>query len=175
MVNSMRRGHLGHYYHTVTLRALMHSLTSHRKIIIVFTGTKCLAAALINLQTTHYNKMKDAHTWPCIYFKISMLSKVLQTQLILSLTYYLKCIKEVKCNMLCTHKQGFIAVLYSTFTYTVKMCTLQVNHCIFKKISDSISDSETDLCTKVNRSAFIRCIFFQVLIQLHGTSFTLLL
>lgn len=64
MVNSMRRGHLGHYCHAVTLRALVHSLTSHRKIIIVFTETKSLAAALLNLLTTNYNKMKDAHTRP---------------------------------------------------------------------------------------------------------------
>jgi len=36
----------------------------HRKIIIVFTDTKSLAAALLNLSTTNYNKRKDAHTRP---------------------------------------------------------------------------------------------------------------
>lgn len=64
MVDSMRRGHLGHYCHTVTLQALVHSLTSYSKIIIVFTETKSLAAALLNLSTTNYNKRKDAHTRP---------------------------------------------------------------------------------------------------------------
>lgn len=83
MGDRMRRGHLGHYRHTVTLQALVHSLTSHRKIIIVFTVTKSLAAALLNLLTTNYYKRKDGHTRPCklsracIYFKISMLSKIL--------------------------------------------------------------------------------------------------
>lgn len=83
MGDSIRRGHLEHYCHSVTLQALMHSLTSHRKIIIVFTVTKGLAAALLNLLTTNYYKRRDGHTRPCtltracIYFKVSMLSKIL--------------------------------------------------------------------------------------------------
>lgn len=83
MGDRMRRGHLERYCHTVTLQALVHSLTSHRKIIIVFTVTKSLAAALLNLLTTNYYERKDGHTRPCtlsragIYFKISMLSEIL--------------------------------------------------------------------------------------------------